>query len=171
LRDLARREPNALYLVALSSVYLTACSEDVQNAGVALASPEHLTIISAGTEARGPLARHLIPANARLQPTLGGTRQSLNARILAHLVRHPAGVLTYTGSREVLEGLLEVAPPPVTYQRAPRTDTQVETFIRRRLATEPDATASRLLREFRDLGFACEQHRFGALYRAVWEDC
>jgi hypothetical protein len=170
LQDLARREPNAYFLLALSSVYLTACAEDVRTAAAELASSEHLTIISAGTEARGPLGRHLVPASARLQSALGGTRQSLNVRILTHLVRHPSAV-TYTAASRVLEGLLEVAPPLATYQRTPRTDTQVATFIRRRLATKPDASASRLLREFRDLGFACEQHRFGALYRAVWEDC
>jgi hypothetical protein len=58
----------------------------------------------------------------------------------------------------------------VRYQRSPRTDPQVTTFIRRRLTTDPEATSSRLLREFRDLGYACEQGRFAALYRAVRED-
>jgi hypothetical protein len=169
LRDLARHDPNALVLLALSSVYLAACAEDARSAAAELASPEHLTIISAGTEPRGLLGRHLVPADARLQATLGGTRQSLNVRILTHLIRHP-NALTHTGASNVLEGLLEAAPPLATYERIPRTDAQVAGFIRRRLTTNPEATASRLLREFRDLGYACEQRRFATIYHALGED-
>jgi hypothetical protein len=169
LQDLARREPNAIFLLALSSVYLAACAEDMQNAAAELAAPEHLTIISAGTARRGPLGRHLVPADARLQSALGGTRQSLNVRILAHLLRQPSP-LTYTHHSGMLERWLKVAPPLVKHERLPRTDAQVAGFIRRRRATEPDATASRLLREFRDLGYACEQHRFATIYHALGKD-
>jgi hypothetical protein len=169
LEDLARREPNAVLLLALSSVYLAACAEDVQRAAAELASPEHLTIISAGTDPRGPLERHLVPADARLQSALGGTRQSLNVRILARLLHEPTP-LTHTEISGTLEGWLKAAPPLVKHERLPRTDAQVAGFIRRRLVAEPDATASRLLREFRDLGFACEQHRFAGIYHALGED-
>jgi hypothetical protein len=170
LRELARREPHAVVLVALSSAYLAACTADLLGATAELASPEQLTIISAGTRSRGPLARHLAPATAHLQPTLGGTRQSLNVRILAHLLRDHADSLTHTRIRVVLSSLLAAAPPLMRYERSPRTDPQVATFIRRRLATEPGATASRLLREFRDLGSACEQGRFATIFRAVLEN-
>lgn len=170
LRDLARREPHAVFLVALSSAYLAACTDDVLGAAAELASLEQLTIISVGTRSSGPLARHLAPATAQLQPALGGTRQSLNTRILAYLLRHQADALTHTQIRCVLSGLLAGAPPLVRYQRSPRTDPQVATFIRRGLTSDPGATWSRLLREFRDLGHACEQGRFAAIYRAVRED-
>jgi len=166
LRDLAGREPHAILLVALSATYLAACADDILGAGTELASPAHLTVISVGARTSGPLTRHLAPASARLQPALGGTRQSLNARILAQLLRHPAGALTYPQIRQVLEGKLAIAPPLTRYARALRTDTQVATFIRRQLAADPGATASRLLREFRDRGYACEQSRFATIYRA-----
>jgi len=170
LRDLARRDPYAVFLVALSSAYLAACADDLLGAAAELDSAEQLAIISAGMRSSGPLARHLAPATAHLQPKLGGTRQSLNARILGHLLGDHADALTLTQIRSVLGGLLAAAPPLVRYQRMPRTDRQVATFIRRRLTTEPEVTTSRLLREFRDLGNACEQGRFAALYRAVLED-
>jgi hypothetical protein len=170
LRDLAYRDPHSVILVAVSSAYLAACADDLLGAAAELASAEQLTIISAGTRSSGPLARHLVPATAQLQPAMGGTRQSLNTRILAYLLGNHADALTYTRMRCVLSGLLAAAPPLVRYQRIPRTDPQVATFIRRRLATEPEVTASRLLREFRDLGNACEQGRFAALCRAVRED-
>jgi hypothetical protein len=170
LRELAGHQPHAVFLVALSSAYLAACADDLLGAADELASPELLTIISAGTRSSSPLARHLAPATAQLQPTVGGTRQSLNSRILAHLLRRHADALTHTRIRRALSGLLAAAPPLVCYQRSPRTDPQVATFIRRRLTTDPEATASRLLREFRDLGYACEQGRFAVLYRAVRED-
>ena len=169
LRDLARSQPPAIFLVALSSAYLAASTNDLLGLADELVSPEHLTIISTGTSG-GPLARHLAPASAQLQPMLGGTRQSLNARILAYLLRQHAAALTRTHIQRVLGGLLAKAPPLARYQRAPRSDQQVRMFIRRRLSSEPQVTASRLLREFRDLGHACEQGRFAALYRAVCED-
>ncbi len=97
-------------------------------------------------------------------------RQSLNARILAYLLREQAAALTHTYIQRVLGGLLAAAPPLARYERAPRTDHQVRMFIRRRLTSEPEVTASRLLREFREFGYACEQGRFAALYRAVCED-
>jgi anti-sigma factor RsiW len=170
LRDLARGQPHAVFLVALSSAYLAACTGDLLGLADELASPEQLTIISTGTRSSGPLGRHLAPATAQLQPVLGGTRQSLNARVLAYLLREQAAALTHTYIQRVLGGLLAAAPPLARYERTPRTDRQVEVFIRRRLASEPRVTASRLLREFRDLGYACEQGRFAALYRAVCED-
>ena len=37
------------------------------------------------------------------------------------------------------------------------------------LARSPRASASRLLREFRDSGYACEQARFGQLHRQLME--
>jgi hypothetical protein len=169
LRELAGREPHAVFLVALSSAYLSACTDDLVGAAAQLASPEQLTVISAGTRS-GPLVGHLAPATAQLQPALGGTRQALNTRILAHLLRRHPDALTHTRIRKVLGGLLAAAPPLVRYQRSPRTDPQVAAFIRQRLASDPDARASRLLREFRDLGYACEQGRFAAIYRAVRED-
>ncbi len=169
LRDLARSQPHAIFLVALSSAYLAACTNDLLELANELVSPEQLTIISTGSSG-GPLARHLAPASAQLQPVLGGTRQSLNARILAYLLREHAAALTHTDIQSVLSGLLAEAPPLARYQRASRSDHQVQMFIRRRLASEPELTASRLLREFRDLGYACEQGRFAALYRAVCED-
>ncbi len=170
LRDLARSQPRTVFLVALSSTYLAACADDLLGLADELASPEHLTIISTGTRSSGPLARHLAPATAQLQPMLGGTRQSLNARILAYLLREQAAALTHTYIQRVLGGLLAAAPPLARYERAPRTDHQVRMFIRRRLTSEPEVTASRLLREFREFGYACEQGRFAALYRAVCED-
>jgi hypothetical protein len=169
LRELARREPNAVFLLALSSVYLGACVEDVQHAAAELVSPEHLTIISAGTAPRGQLGPHLVPADARFQSMLGGTRQALNVRILAHVLRRPS-LLTQRRISETLEGWLKIAPPLVKHERLPRTDAQIAGFIRRRLATEPGVTASRLLREFRDLDFACEQRRFSSIYHALGED-
>jgi hypothetical protein len=170
LRDLARGQPHAVFLVALSSAYLAACTNDLLALADELVSPEHLTIISTGSRPGGPLARHLAPATAQLQPMLGGTRQSLNGRILAYLLREHAAALTHTHIRRVLGGLLAAAPPLARYQRATRTDQQVQMFIRRRLASEPEVTASRLLRQFRDLGYACEQGRFATLYNAVCEN-
>jgi hypothetical protein len=38
-------------------------------------------------------------------------------------------------------------------------------MINQGLALDPNTSASKLLRELRDSGYACEQHRFANLYR------
>ena len=45
-------------------------------------------------------------------------------------------------------------------------DQEVRAFVRDRLADDPQATHTRLLRELRDSGRACEQQRFAGLFRA-----
>jgi len=40
-------------------------------------------------------------------------------------------------------------------------------MIAGRLTLEPRMSASRMLREFRDAGYACEQQRFADLHRQV----
>lgn len=51
-----------------------------------------------------------------------------------------------------------------TFERNRLDDASVTEFIRRRMDEAP-APASRLLRRLRDSGFACEQGRFGRIYR------
>jgi hypothetical protein len=53
------------------------------------------------------------------------------------------------------------------YERKKLSDEEVGEMIASRLAQLPGMSASRLLREFRDAGYACEQSRFGQLHRSV----
>ena len=161
LRDLAARQRGARFLVVLSPPYLSAARADI--AAAASAAPDGaVSIISAGSRSLGELQDLLLPADARLQAALGGTRQSLNARIAAHLVE--SGADTHEGMRDHLASLLRRQPPVPVFDRLPLTDAEVRGFIRARLRGDGSATHSRLLRELRVSGRACEQGRFAALF-------
>jgi hypothetical protein len=63
--------------------------------------------------------------------------------------------------------LLASQPSIARYERKKLSDEEVTAMISGRLAQEPGMPASRMLREFRDTGYACEQQRFANLYGRV----
>jgi hypothetical protein len=107
----------------------------------------------------------MVPADARLQAFLGGTRQALNARIAAYLLS--GGISSRSEAAHCTTRLLAEQPPVTRYERKQLSDQEVTEMIVGRLAQAPHISASRLLREFRDAGYACEQQRFAQLHRQV----
>jgi hypothetical protein len=166
IRELAATNPTASFMLALSAAYLDACRDDINAASAELHDPDRLLVISAGT--RGPcgeLARLIVPADARLQAVLGGTRQALNARITDRLLS--TGLTSLAEASRYMTQLLAEQPPVTRYERKKLSDEEVTAMINSRLARESGMPASRMLREFRDIGYACEQQRFADLYRRV----
>jgi hypothetical protein len=161
--ELAAAQPTASIMLALSAAYLDACLYDITAAAAELHDPDRLLVISAGVHRQGVLAGLMVPADARLQAVLGGTRQALNARIAAHLLG--AGITSRAQATLHMGALLARQPPVVSYERKKLSDEEVIAMITGRLAREPGISASRMLREFRDAGCACEQQRFAALHR------
>src|SRR5262249_44183525 len=149
----------------LSAAYLDACRNDLSKAATELPDQNHLLVISAGAKSTGHMADLMVPADARLQAALGGTRQALNARIAARLLAH--GLTTKAEATHYLSRLLTDQPPIPRYERKQFSDEEVREMIAARLAEEPGMPASRMLREFRDAGHACEQQRFAKLHRQV----
>lgn len=167
IRALVAADPDAVYMFVLSKAYLRACGADLAGACAAISDADRLLIVSAGARHEGDLADFMTPADARLQAHLGGTRRALNARIGAHLLT--AGIRSRGEATVHLADLLAVQPSIPRYDRRRQSDREILDAIAVRLAHDPALTASRLLREFRDEGLACEQHRFGRLYRTVPE--
>ena len=100
---------------------------------------------------------------------LGGTRQALNARIAAHLLS--AGIVSRADASPASGAVAgtAAADPPV---RAQETQRHGGSRPDRRTAwpSSPGTSASRLLRQFRDAGYACEQGRFGRLHQLFTEN-
>jgi hypothetical protein len=167
IRALVARNPAAVFLFVLSKAYLRACEADIAAARADIHDPDHLVIVSAGGRPEGDLAAFMVPADARLQAHLGGTRRALNARIGAHLLSK--GIRSKDEAAADLAQLLAVQPPIPRYDRKKQSDREILDIIAARLAQEPEMSANRLLREFRDSGLACEQHRFSRLYRTISE--
>jgi len=163
LEQLANRDPDAIVVAALSPPYLDACSEDLSAAASALRRSVQLSVICTGAS-RSVLSDLRLPGDARLQHELGGTRQALNVRVLAYLLREHHGLLTRDAASATLERLLACQPAAVRYDRRQRSDAEVANFIRTRLRRDPSLSHSRLLRQFRDAGNACEQSRFASLF-------
>jgi hypothetical protein len=164
LAQLAAREATTRLLLVLSAPYLAACRADVLAAAEALGDRGQLSIISAGTKTDAHLAEWMLPVDARLEHALGGTRQTVNIRAADHLLA--TGAHSHTAMRAQLSRLLADQPPPRRYDRTPMTDQQVRSFIRDRLSENSKATHTRLLRDLRAAGWACEQDRFAELFRA-----
>jgi hypothetical protein len=167
IRSLTAANPSASFLLALSATYLNACRDDITEAARQVTDPDHFMVISAGARFPGRVAEIMVPASARLQACLGGTRQALNARIAAHVLS--AGISGRAAVSRYLTRLLAGQPPIRRYERKKLTDEEVCAMIADRLGQAPGISASKLLREFRDSGYACEQQRFGQLHRLVTE--
>jgi hypothetical protein len=163
IAELVKSDPDATFILVLSATYLQACREDIEAAATAIGDPDRLMIVSSGTRPTSSLGEMLLPTDARLQAYLGGTRQVLNIRIAADLL---AGQLTTrTAAISYLVGLLDGQPEIQRYDRKKLSDDEVTRWIRDAQDEMPGASASRMLRVFRDVGYACEQSRFGELHR------
>jgi hypothetical protein len=165
IRELAAANPTTCLMLALSASYLAACRDDIAAAAAELHDPDRLLVLSAGTRGKGVLAGLTVPADARLQSVLGGTRQALNARIAARLLR--AGITSRADGMRHMTDLLACQPPVARYERKKLSDEEVIAMITDRLDRGQVVSASRMLREFRDVGYACEQRRFAQLHRHV----
>lgn len=165
IEALAQASPHAMFLIMLSPPYLRACRDDIQRARGKVKSSDKFLLISAGTRDPGEFVDILLPADARLQACLGGTRQALNVRVGQRLLTE--GIHSRADAAKYLAKLLQEQPPLPRYDRKKLSDEEVVTMIKESLARYPGGSASRLLRELRDGGYACEQRRFGDLHKTV----
>ena len=167
IRALVATDPAAVFIFVLSKSYLRACGADIAAACEYIADLDRLFIVSSGAHLQGDLAAFAVPADARLQAHFGGTRRALNARIGAHLLS--TGIRSKVEATGHLARLLAAQPPIRRYDREKKSDREILDIIAARLAQAPTTSANRMLREFRDAGLACEQHRFTKLYRSLVE--
>jgi hypothetical protein len=163
VQTLAAHHPEAILLVALSNSYLRALRDDLIAARDELRSSGRLIIVSAGTKAQPGLEENLIPVGAEVQAALGGSRLSLNVRIVRHLIQ--------TWSQHMWEPDLATAEMRALrraegqrVRRTPLSDREVVDFIARARREAAGVSRSALLRRLRDHGFACEQGRFQELF-------
>jgi hypothetical protein len=168
LRALVTADPAAVFMFVLSKNYLRACGADLAVACEHITDPDRCFIVSVGGRPEGDLAAFAVPADARLQAHFGGTRRALNARIGADLLER--GIRSKDEASRHLTRLLATQPPIPRYNRARQSDQELLEAIAARLARVPATPAHRMLRELWDAGLACEQHRFGRLYRQAADD-
>lgn len=165
--ELARSKPDATFLVAASTVYLHATSVDLVAAASALSDRGQLLIVCTGPVPE-PLRHFAVPANARLQHVVGGSRQALNSGV-ARLIINDADEHHFEANavRARLSAFIAASPDLITYDRSRLNDDQLRSFIRAARREDPSVSKTRLLRILRDTELACEQKRFGQLFAEV----
>lgn len=89
---------------------------------------------------------------------------ALSARLATELATIPERKFSMATAVERTEKLMANAAPLPRFQRRVLSDSQIVEFIAHRRLEVTNASASRLLRDLRDQGMACEQSRFGRLF-------
>jgi hypothetical protein len=149
-------------------------TEDLVRAAGTLASEDILSILSIGANAKGlpELNAHLLPGDARFEAVVGGTRAALNARVARFLVQHfDTGALPSVGHLAATLGKLATGLPPLQrFDRRKLSDKEIRKYISKALKITPEKSKTRLLRQLRDSGSACEQSRFSIIYTKAVED-
>lgn len=149
-------------LFVLSESYARAMHDDLS--AVAKHGGDHLLI--GGWRNIDGMAR--LPANRELRHSLGGTVSTINLRTARRWMeqRSQPGLHSVEDARRWDRWARQVSRSE-DYQRTPKSDQEIREIIRSLAAQQPDLSATRALRSIRDQGIACEQKRFGTLFREV----
>jgi hypothetical protein len=168
LASLVKKEPRATVLVIASPAYVDAMFDDLAEATEHVRARGAVFVISSRSPANAA-GSNWIPSSSALQGSLGGALVSLHARVARHLIANiPPRDFRKEKLAQMTKKLNEEAGP--TVKRAPgvaMTDDNVIAFIRQRVAVDAKASHTRLLRELRESGQACEQGRFRRLFKQV----
>jgi hypothetical protein len=156
-------------LVVASENYMRAIKDDLCSGLRHFADPDQLIVVCSGARSIEGLDSNLLPSDARLQPIVGGARRSLNTRLAGRIIQEIRVPPKASNLRSRYAKLLSEQPPIEKYDRQQLSDSEVKEFIRNNLKSDPRLQPSPLLRILRDSNMACEQKRFGSLYREVVE--
>lgn len=150
-------------MLVLSHSYARALADELCQLGQ---RGEPIAIIGGSDEVGGTVR---VPADSKLRRALGGATSSLNARMAAQFLRSCSGPGDWLGELHMRTWNTWAQQNRVIerYLRTPATDKQVRDWIAARRRADPLLSASRALRAFRDAGMACEQARFGQLFRSM----
>lgn len=156
----------------LSMSYIDAMLPGLDKLGAKLG--ERLVILCPGAAAdpQHPLADYLLPIDARIEAELKTTRSDLGAAALLWLFqRHPPRLgWDLSKIRIDLKSFTHTLPPIRNFDRQRMTDEAVFRFLDKEALKLEKPTASRLLRNLRDAGLACEQKRFRDLFHSWLEE-
>ena len=169
LTALAGITADAVILVIASPAYIAAMADDLAGARARLTDPQRLIVISSRHGSLPDwLEPHLVPSEAPLSGTLGGSRGSLHARTARRVLQEAAAVpLRAEALVSHYERLLATVESATVPTRLKLADEEVRRFIREAIEGNQDLSCTAALRSLRKTGQACEQRRFGGLYAEV----
>lgn len=165
IATLARLNSRSPLLIVGSETYIRAMEVDL-NAAAQFLEEQSLLLIVSASSSMPDLKHAIIPCDSRFQPMLGGARQSLNIRAARKIIsdfKHDE-IRSDLVSRE-FASILSRQNELVVYNRRSMTDVEITRFIKSALKKSSEWSHSRLLRNLRDSGCACEQSRFAKLFK------
>lgn len=109
-----------------------------------------------------------VPSDAALRQTLGGTLSSLNQRMAIRFLELSEGPAGWLSDAHLLRwnAWVEHSRHREVFDRRRLGDDEIRAWIQA-IAVRETVSATRALRRYRGEGYACEQSRFGRLYREV----
>ena len=111
-----------------------------------------------------------IRADRQLRAELGGSVASLLPRMAQRwLAPWDGGALTSGEHVSVWQRWSQESRHLDIHDRQRLSDLEVSEFITKVLSDDPSVAATTSLRMLRDSGYACEQHRFGAIFKKLKE--
>lgn len=167
LQEVARRFPSSPLVVAASSEYIDAMTDDLLVAQKRLKDPSLLSILCRKGAAPPELRAASITLRADLSTVLGGALTSLNARVLRWLVEQESDKLTAQTISRLLGGLARQSKARVIPKRTKLTDAEVKQQIYDAIETASRVSQTALLKAVRESGLAVEQRRFARIYNEV----
>jgi hypothetical protein len=149
-------------LLVLSETYARSMDDDLER----LARRGGDLLLVGGSRHIDALPR--LPADGSLRASLGGTASSVSIRMARRWLQRSNGSALYDAraASEWTTWARSVAQIE-SYDRTPMTDDEISGLIDQIILDDPTISATRALRRIRDDGVACEQKRFGGLFRAL----
>lgn len=166
--EVVQQDPESTNLLVLPPDYFRALGDDLSESVKYMSDPCKMIVLSSDSKCSPELTGNLIKIDARLQKHLGGARASLGVRtaraIMQRVQYHSINIST---ARQVVAELISRHGVIANYDRKQVTDEQVGDFIFSELLEDRSMSYSRLLRQYRDAGFACEMKRFRGIFGKV----
>lgn len=149
-------------LLVLSRSYALPLTDDLKTLGTTNSD----CVLMGGAHEVAGLFR--LPADATLRRTLGGTLSSLNQRTAIRFLELSGGPSDWLSEAHLQrwDSWRRNSRHRESFDRRRGDDDMVKAWIKAAVCS-PAASATRALREYRRQGNACEQGRFGRLYREV----
>ncbi len=168
IENLVRSAPRSYFLLVCSPTYVHAIADDLTKATRAMADPDRFIIVTSRPSLPTELQQNAVPSEGRLRHLVGGALPSLHARVARRILTGlRSSSLSADHLRKKYEALVRKTPELPRHNRLAMSDAQVRRYINSSLKHEPRLTHTRLLRELRDSGYACEQSRFRTLFETA----
>ena len=156
------QDSNDRVLLVLSETYARSMDDDL----VRLAQRGGDLLLVGGARCIEGLPR--LPADRSLRADLGGTASSVSIRMARRwMQRHRGSFLHDAKAATQWTRWASSVALVERYDRAPMTDVEISRLIEQIVVDDPAISATRALRLLRDSGVACEQKRFGHLFRGL----